>query len=118
LVLVEAQASQDIALRHAVCVAGLKGLLERLHLGKHVLQLLLGRGGSVKAGSVGAGLAHQGAEEIARRDEVDDQLPLNEALAVGHIVELGGAIAELGDQVVTEIPLDGLKLVNENAVDE
>ncbi len=63
-------------------------------------------------------LPDQGSEKITRGDEVEDQLALDQALAVGHIVELGRAVAELGDQVIAEIPLDGLKLVNEDAVDE
>ena len=60
----------------------------------------------------------QGADEVSRRDEIDDQLALDQALAVGHVVELRGAITELGDQVVAEIPVDDLKLVDEDAVDE
>lgn len=54
----------------------------------------------------------QGADEIARRDEVDDQLALDQALAVGHVVELRGAVTELGDQVVAEIPVDDLELID------
>ena len=71
-----------------------------------------------KAGRVRRSLPDQGSDKITRRDEVEDQLALDQALAVGHVVELGGAVAELGDQVVAEIPLDGLELVDEDAVDK
>jgi hypothetical protein len=60
----------------------------------------------------------QGAEEVSRRDEIDEQLALDQALAVGHVVELRGAVTELRDQVVAEIPVNDLKLVDEDAVDE
>jgi hypothetical protein len=49
--------------------------------------------------------------------EVDRQLTLHQALALGHIVELEGAVAELRDQVGLQFPLDVVELVDEDVVD-
>ena len=71
-----------------------------------------------KTGHARRSLPDQGSDQVARRYEVEDQLALDQALAVGHVVELGGAVAELGDQVVAEIPLDRLEFVDEDVVDK
>ncbi len=59
----------------------------------------------------------QGGDEVPGGNEVDPQLTLNQALAVGHVVELRGTVAVLGDQVVEQLPLDVVELVDEDAVD-
>ena len=57
------------------------------------------------------------ADQIAGRYEVDGQLTLHQALALGDIVELEGAIAKLWDQIGLYFPHNVMKFVDEDIVD-
>ena len=62
-------------------------------------------------------LVHQRPDQIAGRNEVDGQLTLHQALALGDVVELEGTVAELRDEVGLQLPHDVVKLIDENIVD-
>ncbi|MGA7462201.1 MAG: hypothetical protein WBW69_18360 [Candidatus Korobacteraceae bacterium] len=69
-----------------------------------------------RAGS-GNLFAHEGADEVAGRNEVNGQLALDEALAPGYVVEFLRAVAELGDEVGLQLPVDEGELVDKDVVD-
>ena len=83
-------------------------------------QLLLGGGNGIVAGSrssrAGGGdlFAHERGDEVAGGNIVDGQLALDQALAIGYVVELLGAVTELGDEVGLQLPHDGVELIEKD----
>ena len=61
-------------------------------------------------------LAHQRPDQISGRYEVDGQLTLHQAFALGDIIEFEGTVSELRDKVGLQLPHDVVELVDENIV--